>query len=79
MGAGVFGEIEPVDGCRHHPPRGLLERRELPGQGEDGTVVVGVDVQIEEMVTASPLQRVEDAMVPTLADVDDAFEDRVIA
>lgn len=75
MGAAVQAQVDQFEGGPGDGPGRLLDGGAVEGaEGEDGAVVVGVGVEVEEQVTGGRRQRVEDGPVAALADVDDALE-----
>lgn len=69
MGPDVGTEVDPGHGDPGDPPGGVLAHR-----GENAAVVMGVDMQVEEVIGAGIAQGGEDVAVATLAHVDDALE-----
>ena len=69
MGAGVRSDVEDLD-------RGGGERagRLLAHEREHSSVVVGVDVQVEQVAADGARQLGQPPVIPALADVDDALE-----
>jgi hypothetical protein len=72
MDAGMFAEVEEFDGRSGQLPRGL--QNTLTTEGEYGSVVVRIRVDIKQRSVRGLRQRVEHESVSPFADVDDAFE-----
>jgi hypothetical protein len=68
-------QVEGVDDLAGEAPDRLFDFDGGSGQGEDGPMVVGISVLIEEGGTAGLGEAVEEKGVATLTQVDDRFED----
>ena len=67
-------EVEPGHRGRSQGPGGRHHGVGGAGQGEDGAVVVGVAVEVEQGRPGAGGQLGQDAVVAALADVDHALE-----
>jgi hypothetical protein len=70
----VAREVEQVDCRLGQPARRRFEVSVRSGQGEDGTVVVGISVEVEQQVSTGGGNGRQDLAVASLADVGDALE-----
>jgi hypothetical protein len=71
----VPAQVEAGEGGPGECPGGLFDQVIVPGKGEDGAVVVGVLMRIEQGRTGRSGQVVEHRPVSAFADVDHALEE----
>jgi hypothetical protein len=73
--AAVFAQIEALDGDGGQSLGGGHHDIDRAGQGEDGAMVVGIAVRIEEGGCGGGAQGSQNNLVTTLADVDHTLDD----
>ena len=71
----MAGQLQPGHRGLGQAPGGGGQRVGLAGQGEDGAMVMGVPVHIEEQRGRRGGQLGQDDIVTAFAEVDDALED----
>src|SRR5436190_23024860 len=76
MGAFVEAQVDPLAGERDSGEERRDEVLRLPREGEDGTVVVrvGVDVEQPRVRGQRVTERVDDLVVASLREVGDGFQ-----
>jgi hypothetical protein len=76
MGPGVLGQVEHGRGACRHRPGSLFDDGACASKGEDRPVVPMVSMDVDEYAAEVMGDALEAFVVPALADVDDALEQR---